>query len=668
MRRDGDDNAALDDMASTPLFKDVVKHLMETKISVFGSEKKQPFKGQVVVDYEAFAFNIMKGGSIVLHAPTQCGKTACAGLAACISRLMKIPCVIVVAASVSSVNQMAKDKMPDILDDFGLDVVRLDNKFLRSMTAPQKADVTTGKLTVITHWNALELVEELLEILQLRKANLVLDESDELITNISEEGGPSTQTRKEASLARIMDLGTVHSTTSLSATQLGWLRFMVSRGKKINAYLTVAPGVLKKLKYRGLDAIEPLVAPDGGPIWIPDSSQKPKRRDFLDTESHKAAVEEWKDADMWTAANAYGIKSPEVEELFYRFNTSRRIHRVMFLSLGGKVAEGFRRQAEHILQELSPHAAVLMLAGDGVTEFSFSDREVRSVRVKLPNGCLATINQALARYDALPRSQVVILSQGCSKRGVSLCTLAKSINFTAIYATDGFNLADLVQLFGRCTGRRFKGKVTGLVRKSDLEGVNLLDEFTSIAVRANIRGDDIMDCDSLADPKFAPMLEMVRPFNRKRVLDRMPDNEERMRIRRRVDSDTAESIVASLADRYLDDPDYAPDLSKVDAIFEALDSASLRGLPRSEIIEAAIRSGASNAITDRKIYALATYRAFGTDTVVWSTVDDSSAYVKAFIRRGNREQRIFLRAPENGFIESEKLTPIGVNFALSAIE
>jgi hypothetical protein len=564
MRRDGDNKNALDAVTVGVIFKDVVKHLMETKIAVFGSDAKQAFKGQIVVDHIKFASEILKGSNIVLHAPTQCGKTACAGLAACMSRLMKMTCVIVVAASVSSVNQMAKDKMPDILDDFGLDVVRLDAKFIRTMTPAQKADVVTGKLTVIAHWNALELVEELFETLGLRKANVVLDESDELITNVAEDSAePPIQTRKEGALARVMDLGSVHSVTSLSATQLGWLRFVISRGQKIDSYLTAKPEVLKKLKYRGLDAIQPLVGADGEPIWIPDSSPKPKRRDFADAESHRIAVAAWKDADMWTAANAYGIKSSEVKELFRSFNSSRRSHRFMFLSLGGKVADGFKPQAEHILKVLCPSAKVLMLAGDGVTEFSVIDGEIASERVKLANGNLATINQGLARYDASPRSQVVVLSQGCSKRGVSLCTFAKSINFTGIYATDGFNLADLTQLFGRCTGRNFKGPVVGLVRKPDLGGVNLLDEFTALAVHANMRGEDIMDCDALADPKFAPMLEMVRPFNRKRVLNRMPENEERMRVKRQrlvaMDSEEYSADEAGPSNRsHMSDPTYVP--------------------------------------------------------------------------------------------------------------
>lgn len=534
MRRDGDNKDALEAVTAGVIFKDVVKHLMDTKIAVFGSVAKQAFKGQIVVDHADFASAILKGNNIVLHAPTQSGKTACAGLAACISRLMKMTCVVVVAASVSSVNQMAKDKMPDILDDFGLDVVRLDAKFIRTMTPAQKADVVTGKLTVVAHWNALELVEDLFETLELRKANVVLDESDELITNVAEDPGePVIQTRKEAALARVMDLGAVHSVTSLSATQLGWLRFVISRGQKIDTYLTPRPEVLKRLKYRGVDAIKPLTGGDGAPVWIPDSGPKPKRRDYADAESHSIAVAAWKDDDMWTAANAYGIRSTEIKELFRSFNASRRSHRFMFLSLGGKVVDGFRPQAEHVLKVLCPSAKVLMLAGDGVTEFSVIGGEIASERVKLANGNLATINQALARYDSTPRSQVVVLSQGCSKRGVSLCTFAKSINFAGIYATDGFNLADLAQLFGRCTGRNFKGAVVGMVREADLAGVNLLDEFTALAVRANMRGENIMDCDELADPKFAPMLEMVRPFNRKRVLNRMPENEERMRVKRR---------------------------------------------------------------------------------------------------------------------------------------
>lgn len=530
-RRDGDQTVAREELTKTALFDAVIKSLMGTKISVFGSTVKKAFVTQIVVDAVKFASDIIKGNHTVLHAPTQCGKTSCAGLAACVGKLKKGPTVIVVAASVSSVNQMAKDKMPDIVGDFGVDVVRLTAKVLHDMDEEMSADIVTGRKAVIAHWNALELVEELIEDLVITEMNLVLDESDDLITNVEGED----RTAKEASLARIFETGAVDAVTSLSATQLGWLRFVVANGIKVDSYLTPDAAALRKLKYRGLEGIEILKVANNAPVWIPDAPKKPVRRDFEDDEAFKTAKAEAKAADQFSAGNAYGIKSPEIKQLFDKFNASKTKHRVMFLSLGGKVVDGFVPQAHHVLTTLSPDAKVFMLSGDGVTEFGVrADGDIWSDRVK-NNGRNATISYALAR-DADPKTKKVIISQGCSKRGQSLCALIGkamvSINFMAIYATDGFNLADLQQLFGRCTGRMFKGMVTSLLRKADYEAVMLLDEFTKLAVEANMRGEDIMRCDALADPKFAPMLEMVRPFNRKRVLKDMPDNERAMRVKR----------------------------------------------------------------------------------------------------------------------------------------
>lgn len=50
----------------------------------------------------------------------------------------------------------------------------------------------------------------------------------------------------------------------------------------------------------------------------------------------------------------------------------------------------------------------------------------------------------------------------------------------------------------------------------------LLDEFTKIACEAAIRGENIMTCMELADPKYLPLMDMIRPFNKPTVLDKMP--------------------------------------------------------------------------------------------------------------------------------------------------
>lgn len=61
----------------------------------------------------------------------------------------------------------------------------------------------------------------------------------------------------------------------------------------------------------------------------------------------------------------------------------------------------------------------------------------------------ASINQALEKYDSDEKQSVVVLSQGCTKRGVSICTSVRSITDMALFATKGIPLADFLQLAGK---------------------------------------------------------------------------------------------------------------------------------------------------------------------------------------------------------------------------
>ena len=173
-----------------------------------------------------------------------------------------------------------------------------------------------------------------------------------------------------------------------------------------------------------------------------------------------------------------------------------------------------------------------LTSATGVADMLLIDGVVTAVPVKI-DGRKASIREALARFDDSPEVKRVILAQGCAKRAVSICTVIASSNFVGLFATDGINLAEILQILGRVTGRGFLGDVVGLLRLADLAAVLLLDEFTALAVRVNIAGRDFMCCPELSDPRFDALLEMVRPFNRKGVLADMPEN--RAEKRRRVE-------------------------------------------------------------------------------------------------------------------------------------
>lgn len=112
--------------------------------------------------------------------------------------------------------------------------------------------------------------------------------------------------------------------------------------------------------------------------------------------------------------------------------------------------------------------------------------------------------------------------------------VSPGVAFTHLAAltSEGFNIADLVQLVGRTTGRGFEGRVVVLMRDDDFRNVGLLDELTARAVAVNMAGESFRDCEALADPRFQSLLEMARPFNKPRVLRAMPANAARMKRRR----------------------------------------------------------------------------------------------------------------------------------------
>jgi hypothetical protein len=105
-----------------------------------------------------------------------------------------------------------------------------------------------------------------------------------------------------------------------------------------------------------------------------------------------------------------------------------------------------------------------------------------------------------------------------------------NVTHVGALATDGFNLADFQQLVGRCTGRGLSGSVTALMRQVDFNNIKVLSEFTIAAIAASMAGKDFMDCEELAQTQFHGLLNMMRPFNKKKVLKSMPLNAHRLKV------------------------------------------------------------------------------------------------------------------------------------------
>ena len=105
-----------------------------------------------------------------------------------------------------------------------------------------------------------------------------------------------------------------------------------------------------------------------------------------------------------------------------------------------------------------------MASAVGITEFRLIGGDLSEAIMKTGRKA-ATLSVALARYDDLPKTPIVLLSQRCTQRGQSICTAKRSITHLVAYATDGINAADFKQLLGRGTGRGFVGDVVCLTRR-----------------------------------------------------------------------------------------------------------------------------------------------------------------------------------------------------------
>jgi hypothetical protein len=437
---------------------------------------------------------------------------------------------------------MVREKMPDTVNKLGFRVARLDAAFIESMTPLDADDIRAGRLQLVGHWNALAHAKSLMEELDLKGVILVLDEADDLITN--------KDTVKETYLREIMAGGRLHSTISVSATQLGWIMFTQQFKFPIHKYITCTHDDLVRLQYRGIDRIVILKDAAGDPVWIPEEPVQPKRAQFDCKDDFKAAQAVFKCEKYnypFSMDYYYGIKSEEVKVLFDSFNQCDRPFKMLFLSLGGLVEKGSEVQAKLVVSVLSPQSKVILISAGMVREFAMDPvtntvvgTVVKTSATSSKRLIKASIRQALKKYDNDPNQSVVVLSQGCTKRGVSVCTSLREITHQAVFATGGIPLADFFQLVGRCTGKGFKGDVISLFQEVDYKPIMHLDKFTTIACHEAIKGNDIMTSTALADPKFMPLMDMIRPFNKKEVLDKMPVVAKETRKRRR-EADAAQN-------------------------------------------------------------------------------------------------------------------------------
>jgi hypothetical protein len=187
--------------------------------------------------------------------------------------LGKLTCVmtaIVAAAPVNSVKQMVADKMLQTLEQFGIDVFRLENRTFGFMSTSDFSAVATGALVPVAHWNALDVVERLVDRPEIKLMRLVLDESDDMITSTTDE--PSERTNKEAHIRRLVSHPKVNCVVSVSATQLGWLVFLDANNMRVKPALSPSSEDLQRVVYRGLDALEQLHAGDAV-VTIPPESR-----------------------------------------------------------------------------------------------------------------------------------------------------------------------------------------------------------------------------------------------------------------------------------------------------------------------------------------------------------------------------------------------------------
>jgi hypothetical protein len=102
------DGYGVDALASSPIFDDAIDAISATKVTVFHSGEDSTFKEESIIDAKELTKAILKGQSVVVHAPTQSGKTTVDVLAMAYAFLAERPCITIVSASVASIDQVRR--------------------------------------------------------------------------------------------------------------------------------------------------------------------------------------------------------------------------------------------------------------------------------------------------------------------------------------------------------------------------------------------------------------------------------------------------------------------------------------------------------------------------------------------------------------------------------
>ena len=418
---------------------------------------------------------------------------------------------------------MTKSKVPSICEAFGVEVFRLNAESLRKISDPTIKRIARGEVCPLAHWCGLEAVEDLLEDEDIGPVRIVLDESDELITNLTDD---CKHTRREGSIRRLQQHCKVIGIISLTATQLGWVALVEKIGVVPDSRVDAQPEALRRVRYRGFEALKQLTV-QGECVVIPEEPVAPARKDFETNADFDTAKEMYKEAkarNPFVYGESFDIKSRQVRQLFDDFHARQTA--CMFLSLGGRVHSpgGTDDQAYVIATDLAPGAAVFIVSSGLLTEWSCDeDGETFGHECVDGSGKKLGLSDALERCD---KSHIVVLGQGSVGRGI---TFGVPITHIAVVVTKGFNLANLVHLVGRCNGRGYEGDVVALMRQSDFDLVRGLHELTDKAIDVCMAGQkSFLNCRELSDPRFEKLLTAKRPLNKKKVLEGMPKNCKRM--------------------------------------------------------------------------------------------------------------------------------------------
>ena len=538
------------ELADSELGRETIGLLRESKIPVLGGDTRR-MGDACIIDMDKLFRAVLQGGHYVVHAPPQSGKACVGTVVDVVDKLASWGTLHLMAAPLHAVKQAVTTKTPAVLAMFGISTFRAENKSWLSNMDQWLEQIGSGECVPVFHWNALGLVETILDKEELTEVTLVVDEPDEFITNVlgtvdaaaagdADEAAvrvPAREhTKREQQLRRILQHKKVRCIISTTATPLPWYRFMQVEQMPLAGVLSPAPEALACIGYRGSDMIQPLLEA-GAPVYIPPKPRAPRRRAFASASQWKVAREQFVVDEReyaFQASNHYGVDSREARLLIADFN--KREQALMLLSLGSRVntAGGFKSQVEKVL-DLAPAAFVFVFGCKGLERYTRSDAG-EQVCTRCPPGGDALSNALQAAREEGASS--IVLAQGMVFRSISL---GAAMTHLGLFVSDDIHLANLSQLVGRGNGVGFaqQGQVTALMRQADLHNVHTLPEFEAEVGRVMVDGRDFMSCEELSIEKYSGLLNMVRPLCKKRVLKDLPVvqallSEERARKQRAV--------------------------------------------------------------------------------------------------------------------------------------